>query len=387
MIQKGDLVKHYSLGRGIVVDVSSDIAEVDFLNSGKKKVLLSFLTPVDNENLSDNHISKLKLINTAIDIITDNKKSWMYLYDIKTPIKQRMAADLPEEQLIKHLEVDKRIVFKNCLLNIRNNLLKNGDEVIEIVSSNVPTVTKSAIDNFEDFQNACAKLRVNDSAQVFFARCILSFANNHNSLRLSINKITEYVYGAYLYQISIGFMYNMENHKNNPFYQAVENVYQNLGEEEIVKKAFEEIKKYINNHIIHQFLISKDFKYSFYRIGDNAIAFSDTFLSLVAHNSAKIDKQLVNKLSYFLSTNNPNNASASAYSLDIKSGEDLKGKKIEKFEYTDELNHMRGYLTKDIYTRIEFKQIMTKFKIPNTKKNMDKCLDRLNYRLKTKEII
>lgn len=392
MIQKGDKVKHFKFGRGVVICNCGGYANVDFYNFGKKSIMLEALSLVEDESINDSSLSKLQLINTVIDILTENRKAWMRLYDLTPTIYKRVAVQLTKKQLIEHLDVtaSDEIVFKNRLLDVRNNLLKNGDTTIEVAGESIGKIkeskSKTPHENYEDFQTVCTKLRVTDSSQVFFARFILHLADEHRTAtKASLNNISEYILNAYLYQISIGFMYNSEDNTNNPFYRAVENVYQNLGDAAIYKKALAEVYNYVKNHVIHQFLLSKECKYHFYHVNDDQLIFPTSFLSYVVVDSKKIDKQLVNKLSYFLTVNNPNNVAVPAYVSDLKSGEDLSGKKIEKFEYTNELNNMRGYLTKDIYTRAEFKAIMSKFKIPF--KNMKKCLDRLDYRLRTKEII
>ena len=253
-MKKGDKVQHFKFGRGIVINVCDGFAQVDFYNFGKKSIMFEALSLVEDESVSDGSVSKLKLIETAMAILNENRKVWMRLFDITPIIIKRVGVPLTKEQLKEHLDADDDMVFSSRMQDIKNNIAKNGDVRIEVASELKHPAnefkTKTATEHFNDFQNLCTKLRVTDSTQVFFARCILSFSNHYLVPRLTIKRITDYIFGAYLYQTSIGFMFNVQNNTNNHFYPAVEEVYQNIGDLAISQKAHNEIYGFIKCSIL-----------------------------------------------------------------------------------------------------------------------------------------
>ena len=387
MINKGDKVFHFMFGEGIVINVHSDYAEVDFLRFGKKSILFSALVKHDEAASFSNGLLYNFFLNAALEILNNNRKEWMYLKDIKQPLFFKTAIKLTDDQLVKELDVVQGIVFRNRILSLiaeaekkPARFLTSSDEIDAAVQNNTGNEIK-------DFCRACDKLRITDSTQAFFVRALLNFAKKREKSEISIYFLANFVFNQYLYQISIGSLFNVAGLENPSFYDDISLLYHKNRITESKEIVIRKIEEYLQNHIVNQFLLCESKRMTFYSVKKNIIAFNTEVLLGIADKSESIEKQIINKLCYFISTLNEKHFTASAYCSDLKHGEDLNGGYIKKFQYNANLNKMAKELTKEFYTKQEFKDLMTKYQIPVTRENIKQCLDRVDYRLKTKTIV
>ena len=154
-------------------------------------------------------------------------------------------------------------------------------------------------------------------------------------------------------------------------------------------ESFRMIYVYIKSLIIHQFLVIDGKKSDeVYQLDeDGNLYFGRQFIAFLKKKGDSLDKRIVNRIKYFLSKNNDLSPQLQHY-LDFFSKDQYCTKDmVLKFEYEDNLLRLKTELRDDLFLKNDFKLLMKKYGIPVSEKYFKMCMARIDYTLRTKQII
>lgn len=423
----GTKVFHKTFGEGVILNLYSDYADVNFYKFGKKSIIYRVLseTPFETEPTKEviankpctteiqkqtrciiNKYTNLQIVETMISQMEHIKCKRIKTNEAIKFIQSTLSYDLTNNDVKKSLDSNDDYVFlkhiKKFAKKIKGKkapletfkfekILK--EEPTNIPAKEEPNEVDKKIITIDDFVDASMREPFYSSCKLFFARSIIRFAQyntkKEDQIIFNLDDIAREMLNSFLYQISVGVFKNNSYGNQPPFYDQVkESVEDNHLSKEEENDLLSSVQNYLRDNIIQQFLIldgkiSKDI----YKIDENGnLIFDYQFIKLLEKDSASLDRRILSRLTYFINKLNENSNQVKAYSKSLFNGLDRK-EFVLKFEYDENLDELKEDLVEDLYLKNDFKQLMKKHGIPSTEQYLKMCLDRLDYSLKTKRII
>ena len=204
----------------------------------------------------------------------------------------------------------------------------------------------------------------------------------------NLNDLSKDILKSFLYQVSVGRFKNETVREQPPFYSLIvysvdDNHISPEEEKELIKLISHELSYYYINQFIK---ISNGVTNDIYIPYPDKIVFTREFVELIKEKGDSIESRVLYRLFYFLEKINDNLNAVKAYESNIRRGLDKEDFEY-KFEYEKNLDQLKRSLTEDLYLKNYFKSLMKQYGIPSTEKYLRMCLDRIDYSLKTKQII
>lgn len=408
-IVPGVIVRHVAFGEGTVVSVKNDIADVNFLNFGKKTVLLTYLKIVDSsvrtttdaakttEIKPDFKVDSLSIIRFVIDTMTKYKMTKMKTIQCVKAVREHFGDNVPADFIISTVDPIFDIVFCKHLIKREKKIASSkADNKTAVIKSNVQQVTINfpAIEDIDDFECACMKEKFDTTVKLFFAREIIKYAQlikKPDPINvLYLKDLSNSLLNVFLRQMSINFFYNDVEKANPPFYRIIFNFIQdNKLSDSQKEESLRLINTYLITMIINQFLIvdGKRSNRIYLLDKNNNLLFSFQFIKLLKKKGESLDKRIINRLKYFISKNNDYSSQLQHY-IDYLGKDDEPAKDIIlKFEYQSNLEELSKELVEDLILKNDFKALMKKYKIPTNENYFKMCMARIDYTLRSKRII
>lgn len=405
-IAPGVTVRHVTFGDGTVIAVKNDVADVSFLNFGKKTVLLTYLKVVDSDVLSFETTKKteikpgfkvdsLSIIRFVIDTMLKRRMLKMKTIQCVRFVREHFGDNIPADFIINAVNPIFDVVLYKYLVNRETELSKSNNKELVIESNaerlaiNLPTV-----DNVDDFECACMKEKFDSTVKLFFAREIIKYSlsikkpNRINVLYL--DSVVDSLLRVLLNQMSINYFYNETDRGNPQFYDVIfdyiqDNKLSDFQKEESLKL----IKRYLATMIVNQFLIvnGKRSNEIYFLDKNNNLLFGSNFIQCLNKIGGSLDKRIVNRLKYFISKNNDYTSQLQHYLDYLGKHEEQTKDIILKFEYQSNLDKLSKELVEDLILKSDFKALMKKYKIPISENYFKMCMARIDYTLRTKQLI
>ena len=400
-LTSGVTVEHTTFGEGIVISVNRDVAEVNFLNVGKKTVLTSFLKVVNKNNEenkpSSNSVTGLTMVRFIIDYMTKNKRTKLSANRAVELVKDQYGYHIPSITILQALDPIIGIVFLSHTIRREKKLaapVKNNKAPAPAEEEKETIFEFKPISNVDAFEKACMKEKFDSSLKLFYAREIIRYAlsiKNPDQINvLKLSELAESILNVLLNQMSISYFYNDSERKNPQFYKIIfEYIQDNELSENQKTESLKMISTYLRSFLINQFLLVDGKKSDeIYQIdGNGNLIFGHQFLSLLKKKGESLDKRIVNRIKYFMSKNNDSSAQLQHYvdffDKDQSSMKDI----ILKFEYEDNLSRLSSELREDLILKSDFKALMKKYGIPANENYFKMCMARIDYTLRTKRLI
>ena len=400
-----DIVSHNYFGKGKVVALHKDFADVLFPKFGKKSIIYSALVkeadfkPKETSNIKT--ITQTEVIEFFIEYMNQRETRWVYFEWAYSICKARINQHLKEEDAKSALCASSGTVFLKQITHvlelIKKGKLTNKKYIIEekndtsLVPPKKESPKREVTCSVDDFEKASIKESFYTTVKLFFARSIIKFAvgrKDENIKTLFIKDIAKTIMDDFSYQISVGNFKNDLHSENPPFYSLLhDDILNNRLFESEKEKIIGIISDYLLEDIVGDFLlIDGEESQSIYSLDlNNNLLFTNGFLTKLKNASADLDKRIVNRIGYFITKNNDSNL-AKAYYQNLLRHNDKNGP-VLKFDYNENLNLMKTALTEEIYLKSDFKKIMKEYGIPNTETYLRMCLDRIDYSQRTKHVI
>lgn len=407
-IVPGVIVRHITFGEGTVVSINNDVADVNFLNFGKKTVLLTYLKIVDSEIESFDHaksteikaeikITSLLVVKYIIEFMSKNKMTKMKTNQCVNLIREHFGKEIPADFILQSVDpVFDLILYKNLIEREKRLSISKTDNKVLVIKSNSNDVgiKFAEINDIDDFERACMKEKFDTTVKLFFAREIIRFASNIKKPDavnvLYLKNICESLLNVFLRQMSINHFYNDVDRKNPSFYAPIFGFIQDNKLSEYQKEeSLKMISTYLTRMIINQFLIVNGARSSKIYLLDknNNLLFGPQFIKLLNKKGKSLDRRIVNRIKYFMSKNNDYSSQLQHY-VDFLGKDEAPTKEIIlKFEYENNLNNLSKELIEDLILKSDFKALMKKYGIPTNENYFKMCMARIDYTLRSKKLI
>ena len=400
-IEIGTAVRHATFGDGIVIFIQRDVAEVNFLNVGKKTVLISFLKAIGKKyetvDADEKTITNLDIVSFLVLYMSAHKLTKMKNNQCVQIIRDEYHFNIPADFIIQAINPILDTVFLKNLQERKSELFSNKskNQYYKMAEKKIQkTFIFKPIQNIDAFERICIKEKFESTIKLFFAREIIRFVLSSKSSDpvhiLRLKDVTESLLNVLLYQMSIGFFYNDIGRNNPRLYGSIYYYIQNntlLSSNRA--ESFKLVDVYLRTLVINQFLIVNGEKCDeVYQLDEEGnLYFGRQFVTLLKKKGESLDKRIVNRIKYFLSKNNDSSPQLQHY-LDFFNKDQYCTKDlILNFEYEGNLSRLSKELRDDLILKNDFKNLMKKYGIPTTEKYFKMCMARIDYTLRTKRII